>query len=498
MEKKKIFTFALNQESNSFNSSLTTFKNFSVKKRGEWDDDKNHRIQGVFKGMEEENMRPVFGPCFWSASGAPVADEVIDEFLNCLEEDLKHAGKIDGVAIMFHGATVSKSREDVCGDISEFVRKRVGEEIPITASFDLHANITEKIAKNVDFICGFQKYPHLDIFETGYRSIKVLGEYFKDNGVKTYLTHVPVIASASGYTTETKELKSLMERGNEYVKQGEILDFSVFQVQPWLDVSEMASTIAVIGKDKETAKKIVKELAQEEFRIKEYLQGGSFLSVEEIIEKARKNKTGKPIVICDSADSPNAGAAGDSAFVLEKMLPVKDEFNMAVTVNDVNAVDKAFALGVGGKGDFTVGASICPKLSSPVTVYGATVKILSDGEITMYGPQERGVKISVGKCAVIQTGKLKILLAYDGKKEGDRAFYRCVGIDPEFMDIVDVKACTSFKAGYESISAEICNVASSGAASPVLKLLPYEKRPKPLYPFEEISMDTVKDPKSYR
>ena len=500
MEKKRIFIFAINEESNSFNPTFASFNDFIIKKSGEWDNDDALGVRGALKAMAEDDMTPVFGPYFWSMSGAgaPLKDELINELFVRLEQDLKTAGQIDGVSIIFHGATVSETREDVCGDVSEFVRKLVGDELPITASFDLHANITEKLTKNVNFICGFQKYPHLDIFETGYRSVKMLGEYFKDNRVKTYFTRVPVIASASGYTTDSKELKALMEKGKNYVNQGKILDFSVFQVQPWLDVTDFASTIIAIGKDDCATKEIVKELAEDEFNLKESLQDKNFLTVEEIIEIARKNKTGKPIVICDSADSPNAGATGDSPFVLEKLLPVKDEFEMAVAVTDLKAVDQAFALGVGGVGDFTVGGSICPKIFTPVLVRNATVKCLSDGEFTMYGPQERGIKKSIGKCAVIQTGKLKILLSYDGKREGDRGFYRFVGIEPELMDIVDIKACTSFRAGYESISAGIYNVASPGAASPVLTTLPFEKRPKPLYPFEPISLDMIAEPKTYR
>ena len=497
--KKKIFICGIYQETNSFNTTLSTFDNYIIKKKEFLANDNNTRLEGILRGIEEENMVPLFGTYFWAAPGATVADCVVAALLNEIEKDLlKEYEKIDGVAIIFHGATVSETREDVCGDVSECIRKIVGEDMPITASFDLHANITKKIAQNVDFICGFQKYPHLDVFETGYRSIKILGEYFRDNCVKTYRTTIPVIASASGYTTETKELKALMARGYEYVRQGKILDFSIFQVQPWLDVQEMSSAVVVIGKEEEIAKEIAKELARGEFEIKEKLQREKFLTIDEIIEKARNNNTGKPIVICDAADSPNAGAAGDSAFVLEKLLPVKDEFKVAVAVNDVQAVDRAFELGVGGVGDFMVGASICPKLSKPVIVRGARVKCLSDGEFMMYGPQERGEKRNIGKCAVIQTGKLNILLAYDGKMEGDRGFYRFVGIEPELMDIVDVKACTSFRAGYESISAGIYNAETPGAASPVLKLLPYEKRPKPLYPFENISKEMISEPKCYR
>ena len=494
---KKIFICGINQESNSFNNKLATRDFFVVKSGKDLAESNVTRLKGVLKGMEEENMSPIFGSYFWSSPGSPVADEVIKEFIETIEKELRSAGKIDGVAIMFHGATVSASCDDVCGYVSEFIRNIVGNGVPITASFDLHANITEKIARNIDLICSFQKYPHLDVFETGYRSIKMLGEYFKDNSVKTYRVTIPMIASASGYTTDTKELKALMDKGRALVDSGDILDFSILQVQPWLDVPEMASTVIVIGKNEQTAKKIAGELALGEFSLREKLQGENLLSVEEIIEKARENNSDKPVIICDSADSPNAGAAGDSAFVLGKLLAVKNDFDIAVAVNDIPAVDKAFTLGVGGVGDFTLGATVCPELSKPITVKNATVKCLSDGEFTMCGPQERGEKRNIGKCAVIKTGRMNILIAYDGKREGDRGFYRFVGIDPELMDIVSVKACTSFRAGYESVSAAIYNAETTGAATPVLKSLPYKKRPT-LYPFESITAESISEPKRYR
>ena len=93
---------------------------------------------------------------------------------------------------------------------------------------------------------------------------------------------------------------------------------------------------------------------------------------------------------------------------------------------------------------------------------------------------------------------MRIVICYKGVFEGDRSFYRFVGIEPELMDIVDVKACTSFRAGYEPISAEICNAETLGAATSALKLLPFEKRPKPLYPFEDITWDMIAKPKNYR
>lgn len=499
LSSKRIFVCGIQQESNSFTVGLSTLENYTVYEGEEMLSAQNcTQLRGALTSILEHGFERVCGVYFDASPAAPVSNELMGLFYEKLERSLLLAGEIDGVCLVLHGATVGESCEDVCGEVAAFIRERVGEKTLITASCDLHANITKRFAENVDFVCGYQRYPHLDIYETAVRSVCVLAEAFENPNLKTYYVSIPVIASASAYTTESEGLNELMQKGHNFVKSGVIRDFSVFQVQPWLDVSEMAATVVVIGAEDTETKKVAQLLAFDEFNIRETLQGEPLMRVEEILEIATKNATGKPIVISDSADSPNAGAAGDSAFVLEKMLPYKDKLRMVVAVNDKAGVEKAFQLGVGGVGDFTIGASLCPKLSNPVTVKDATVKCLSDGEFVMYGPQTRGVVRNMGRTALIRTGKLNVVIAERGRYEGDRGFYRIVGIEPELMDVVDIKACTSFRAGYAPIAAAIYNAETPGAASPVLKLLPYEKRPKPLYPFEEISWDMVSQPKRYR
>ncbi len=50
-----------------------------------------------------------------------------------------------------------------------------------------------------------------------------------------------------------------------------------------------------------------------------------------------------------------------------------------------------------------------------------------------------------------------ILVNHAGSNCKDPQFYRSVGIEPTLCRLVDVKACTSFRAAYEPISALICN-----------------------------------------
>lgn len=496
---KKIFVCGFRQESNSFNPLPEEFEKFSAFGIYEGEEaGKNFQaVAGMYKILKENGIESIDGVVARAGSGGPVKSEVIDWFLDKITDKLK-ANKVDGVLLALHGATITEKSDDVCGDIVEKVRSIVGKAVPISASFDLHANITEKMIKNVDYISGFQAYPHIDQLETGIRAAKRLVEHLNGEPKKTVCVSIPMIAPAHGYTTETGALNKLKKRAESLVESGEICDFTIFQVQPWLDVKEMNAVAVVIDKNEEKAKEVALSLAKENFSIREELQGKPLMSVKEVIEKAKANNTGKPIVLVDSADSPNAGATGDSAYVLGELIPYKNEISCAVAVTDIPAVEKAFTLGIGAKSDFELGATIAPKLTKKVILKDAIIKGLYDGIFYMYGPQEKGNRRNLGKTAVLQAGKILVHICCNGNFEGDLNFYKSFGIEPSECDLVCVKACTSFRAGYEPISAEIFNANTPGAAGVVLTDLPFEKRPVPMYPFEEITQENISKPKVCR
>ena len=501
---KKIFIADYHEESNSFNPALTGmdfFNGYGICLDDEVLNPQGKSVSTVklgVKALKDAGYNLVGGVVMRSGSGGPVNSKTVDYFLSESIKRLKEHNDLDGVLLTMHGATTSDKSEDVCGDIIEAYRKVVGEKVIISVTFDLHANVTEKILNNADYISSYQTYPHLDLGEVGIRGAEKLITHF--NSGKRYVASasVPIIAPAHAYTTGTRELKKLMDKAAKYKKEGIIDDYAIFQVQPWLDVSEMSSRVVITSKSKETSINIANELINMEFDLRVDLQGEPLVDIEYVAKKALENKTGKPVILVDSADSPNAGACGDSAYVLEKLLPYKDELKCAVAVSDAIAVDKAFEVGVNGVADFTIGATIAPKLSTPITIKGAVVKSLHDGSFYMYGPQERGYIRNIGKTAILQLGKMFIHLSYNGLAEGDKNFYASFGIDPELCDLVSVKACTSFRAGYEKFSAEIYNTNTKGAAGPVLQKLPYENRPKPMYPFEEISNSDIVKAKIYR
>ena len=500
---KRIFMCGLSQESNSFNPILANMEDFESFDAYWGNSPVPERFClpsacGMYETFSEANTELCCGPVIRAGSGGPVEHNVVEFFLDSAIKQLKEFGNADGVCIAMHGATVSDKVEDVCGYIIEAIRKEVGEEVVISASFDLHANITEKIMKNADYVSGFQAYPHLDQKETGIRAAKRILEALEGKTMKVARVEIPMIASAHGYTTFDGSLGKLVARAKKMVSEGEIVDYTIFEVQPWLDVKKMAASVIVIAQTEEKAKSVAKDLAYENFKLREEILGESFFSITEVINKAIENKSGKPVILADSADSPNAGATADSATVIEYLLPYRDTLKCAVAVSDIPAVEKAISLGVGAIADFNLGATKAPGLSKPVLVRDAKVMSIHEGSFYTTGTQGAGYKRYLGKTVILKAGEIWIHVSSYGKFEGDLNFYRSFGIDPAECDLVAVKACTSFRANYEGIAGEICNTDTPGAAGCVLTKMPFKKRPVPMYPFEEISEKDISEPKCLR
>lgn len=502
--KKRVFVCGMLQESNSFNPVFASFEDFQSSGIYEGEalihahGQAGPTIEGMIQGVSDQGFVPVGGVRMRSKSGGPVDQTVVDWFMKKTLSGLEEAGEIAGVLVSLHGATQSNVSDDVCGDILTQIRNLVGPEVVIAASCDLHANCTERMARAADFICGYQTYPHLDFFEVGYRAATLAARKINGEALKTARAAIPMMAPAHGYSTTRGELQELMCRGSEMVRSGQIADFSVFQVQPWLDVETSSSVVLVTAKDEQTAMDAASELIHAEFALRESLQGDRMWTVPEVIAAALKNREDRPVILVDSADSPNAGACGDSAAVLEELLPHRDSLRAAFSLNDAPAVEKAFSMGVGASGDFQLGAALAPKLSRPVLIKDAVVRSLHDGDFYLGGPAERGQRRSLGRSAVLQAGQIMILVTIRGQNNGDLQFYRSFGIEPTLCRLVCVKACSSFRAGYEPIAALICNTVTPGAACPVLSELPFEKLPKPFYPFQEIAEEMISGPACYR
>ena len=220
-------------------------------------------LAGAYGVLREAGAEVIPGGFVSAQPGAIIEQSFVDDYIEQLKRVTRENLPLDGVVLVMHGAAQSEESDDPEGDIIAAVREIVGDSVPITVGLDLHANISENMARNSNTISIYQRYPHVDVWETGERAARLcLGIVKGEITPKMAYVQIPMIVPASSYTTETEPFRGLMAKGHEYVKAGKLLDFSISQMQPWLDVVDGYSSVVAIGEDAEVAAEIAKELAE--------------------------------------------------------------------------------------------------------------------------------------------------------------------------------------------------------------------------------------------
>ena len=73
-----------------------------------------------------------------------------------------------------HGAMFVDGMEDSEGDWYASLRKVVGPKCLLSASYDLHGNISKRVIANLNMLSAFRTAPHIDREETMRRSCDML------------------------------------------------------------------------------------------------------------------------------------------------------------------------------------------------------------------------------------------------------------------------------------------------------------------------------------
>ncbi|MBQ3549309.1 MAG: M81 family metallopeptidase [Oscillospiraceae bacterium] len=489
-----ILYFEFSQETNSFNPllcDLDCFKNWTYRE-GEHiftDLDPSVPIETMAFAAAAKEAGATLVPsiAMVSQSQGPVTADVVDLFLDKVRATYETMEQVDGVFAALHGGTQDTREDDVCGYILEQVRAMVGPEPVIAVAYDMHGNITPKMLHNSDVCCGYQTYPHEDPYETGYRAAKLGLMKLRDRSAFVMTAvHLPMILPCAGYSTkEEGPFKEITELGHRFVEEGKLLDFSLFQMQPWMDVDPACSTVIAIGREEAVAAACAQELAQRLFDVRKELKP-DLMTIDQVIDLALDKETPKPVILANTGDSTNGGAVGDNTAVLQRLIERKAPLRFATMLRDPGAVEQAFAVGVGGEAEFSLGAFYNKVGQVPAKVRGR-VRSLHDGDYFMEGPYSKGLPQHVGRAAVISVGDYYVMACHSPANTGDPQIYRHFGLEPKLFDLVEVKANTSYRLPFSAFASVMCTVDVPGCVGVSdLRSLPFQNIPRPFYPFDEM------------
>jgi microcystin degradation protein MlrC len=300
----------------------------------------------------------------------------------------------------------------------------------------------------------------------------------------TVMQKIPLIVPAENMQTTGGPMAEVFATG-ESIRAGhpEILSVSVFGVQPWLDIDEMGgATVVVTDGDTSFGRRCAVQMAKRFWAVKDEFEVHLVKPREAV--RAALAVEGQPVVLSESSDSPSAGSPGDSADLLRALREVAPDASAALWVRDQPAVDRAWILRPGARLQTEVGATLDKRFRQPCALDGV-IRSLSDGDFTLQGAF-RGRSAHMGRTAVVDVGKISVVLSESGAFMFDPEIYRSQGIEPRNKKIVVAKSATQFRYEYGPFAAGIIMVDTPGASSANLRTLPYERVSRPIYPLDSI------------
>jgi len=483
----KILVAGFHQESNSFSSNYYGTSKFGVTRgagiREKYGESSFTIIGGILSSLEKAEVETVPVVYYTAFSGGPVHRETADAFLKEVSDAYDAHAPFDGICLELHGATDLVGTEDCCGYIVERIRRHVGENVKIAVGCDLHANVTDRLWENVDVVTGYQTYPHVDQCSTGRRAAELLQKKLNGEKFVQARVRIPMIVPAEGYDTDNGPFAALTRDARELAASGKIMDFSLYQMQPWLDMPDAGSTVLVTSAQEETAAACATEMAHRLFDMREEM-GIRLYSVDEVIDAAKANESEMPVILVDSADSPTAGSSSDSTCVISRLLERGEEIAVCVPIVDAEAALHAFEVGVGNEGEFFLGGTMEPRFQKRIKVR-AYVKSLHDGTYTRTGRSLSRLS-SAGKTAVLRIGSMDVLVFEKKATVSDPQTYRSFGIEPAQYRMVVVKSATQYKLLYRQFSTLFYPTDTPGSSSANLAAMPFRYVPRPFWPLDSI------------
>lgn len=491
---KRVLIAGFKHETNTFSILPTTLKSYEARGyvRGEaiapFFKGTNTEVAAFIDGCAKHGWEPVLSVVADATPSGKLTRDCYETIAGQILADVAAAGRLDAILLNLHGAMVAEHTDDGEGTLLERIRAQVGPGVVIAATLDLHANVTQAMAKHADILVSYRTYPHIDMYDIAAEAVEIVERTLAGKvKPKTVLARRPQIEGVDhGRTTSPGPMTEILARC-EKMKAADpgILALSINAGFAWADIPELGPTAVVVGDGAEPRFAGVAESLADEIWEGRHRATVKPVTVAEAITRAKAIGTvGKPVVLADYADNPGGGGYGDTTGLLRGMIEAKLESAALAVLYDPEAAAACHAAGVGATLTLKLGGKVDPRFGAPIEATG-TVTHLSDGRMTIEGPMLRGVAVDMGPTATFRIGGVDVVIGSRRFQNYDRNFFRAGGIEPAERAVIAVKSSQHFRAAYAPLAAEILVVDEGGGVmSNNLAKLPFTRVPRPIYPLD--------------
>jgi microcystin degradation protein MlrC len=264
--------------------------------------------------------------------------------------------------------------------------------------------------------------------------------------------------------------RSLVERIQLLEGHNGILSISFVQGFATGDVPDMGTKVLVYADgDAMAAQQLADALARDLIALRDVLLV-RYLDIDTALDRAMAAPRG-PVVLADRSDNPGSGAAGDSTFILRRMLERGIRDAALGPLWDPVAVSIAFDAGVCARIDMRIGCKIGPLSGDPVDGRCLVKALMRDLKMTGNG----GTPTHMGDSALIDMDGIEIVLNTSRGQAMNVDLFTQLQCDLPGKRIVVVKSAQHFHASFSTIAQDILYVGAPGCASPDWNALIYRK-----------------------
>jgi microcystin degradation protein MlrC len=438
-------------------------------------------LAGAWAALEDAGLEIVPSLAAWAGPGRPLAPGAVDEIARLLLAPLDE--RIDGAYLMLHGACVARDEDDPEGRVLGELRARLGPDRPIVASLDCHANLTERMLAAADAFTAYRTCPHVDTRRTGEQAGRLLAAALAGRvRPVTAAAGRPMITPPQLHDSSLDPFRRLMALNDVAEREGALAS-CLLPVQPWIDVPGLSwKAVVTADGDRRLAERAAERLMDESWAARHEFLAGRRPPVDVALAEALAGPA--PVVLGDAGDATNGGAIGDSTELLRAVIR-RGGGNVLLSVRDGDAAAAAAQAGEGADVEVELGAGPAGAYNER-TPWRARVERLFDGEVVYTHPVNAGYRASTGPTALL-VGDGGLTVAVHTLSVGviDPALYVALGADPSAAAVIQAKSHVSFKAGFEPITTRSVVAETDGPTTGDLPRLPYARRPRPLYPFED-------------
>lgn len=491
---KRILIAGLQHETHTFVPDKTSLDKFHIL-RGEdiWraDGDASCLAGGLAVAKERGwNVLPAIAMV--ADPAGTVTDEVVEHWWQTLAETVARNGDqpIDGIWLNMHGAMVSESFPDVEGELLRRIRSLPAcADVPLGGVLDLHGNFTALMAQHSNAFVAYRKNPHTDGKAMAAWSARLLDTLI-DSGKRavTVWERVPLMLPPVETGTAVEPMSLLEVRAREIeATHPDIVSVNVFGGFAYSDMPDAGVSFwAVTVGDVAEARRELRTLSAIAMQHKHHaLPSG--LTLDEALDRIQQQTEG-PLLIVEPADNIGGGAPGDLTIVLQGLLQ-RGIQNAGVAIADPEAVRELWPLAIGQRKRLLIGGKSGVIGTQPIELEVEVVS-KSDGKFTLEDAHSHmavnGLHWDMGNTVVAKSAGVTLLLTSIKMAPMDLAMWRSQGIDPEKFFVINVKAAVAHRQAYDPIAKASYFVNTAGPCANDVRLLPFTKLKRPVYPLDEM------------